>query len=294
LPSEDELIESVLRIKVASSATLTAAQVHAALTDEGLANVSLAQVKKAASKAAKRMTGTAMPAAELAAPKPDAPSKQEQKKAAAIEEGLKSAQSLMMSALKALHAERWMVALHGRPEDTKDFIDRAGAFALSGLLDKGEAVSKERVEADAATLHYMLLPGSPFAMSDEEQAAARAQLEKLEGIKRVVVRSSPGGAPFVSQPTFQGARQGFVFTTGDLGLGYYHEAYFAAAAACYFPVVPSAALAEEEEEEVAPVDPALRDIMAQVNHGSTNSLDRAMAKANALATAPSGGIDDID
>lgn len=290
--SEEELIESVIRIRLASTVALTAAQVHTALVAEGV-ETSLAQVKKAASKAAKR-TPTTAAAAESAVPaRPDAPSKQEIKKAAAIEEGLKSAQVAMMAALKSLHAERWMVALHGRSEDTKDFIDRAGAFALSGLLDKGEAISKERVEADVATLHYMLLPGSPFTMSDEEQAAARAQLEKLEGIKKVVVRSSPGGAPFVSQPTFQGARQGFVFKTGELGLGYYHEAYFAAAAACYLPAVPATAPVEEEEE-VAPVDPALRDIMVQVNHSSTKSLDRALAKANALATTSAGGIDDID
>jgi len=297
MPSEEEeLIESVLRIKLASSTTLTAAQVHAALTAEG-SGATFAQVKKAASKAAKRAptAGADVQAAALAdPPKPDAPrSKQELKKSAALEEGLKSAQVAMMGALKALHAERWMVALHGRPQDTKDFVDRAAALALSGLLEKGEAISRERVEADMASLHYMLMPGSPFVLSDEERAAAHAQLEKLEGIKKVVVRSSPGGAPFVSQPVFQGARQGFVFKTGDLGLGYYHEAYFAAAAACYLPAVLEPTPAEEEDE-VAPVDPALRDIMVQVNHTSTKSLDRALAKANALAAAPAGGIDDID
>jgi len=142
-------------------------------------------------------------------PKSDAPrSKQELKKSAALEEGLKSAQVAMMGALKALHAERWMVALHGRPQDTKDFVDRAAALALSGLLEKGEAISRERVEADMASLHYMLMPGSPFVLSDEERAAAHAQLEKLEGIKKVVVRSSPGGAPFVSQPVFKALVRG--------------------------------------------------------------------------------------
>jgi hypothetical protein len=57
-----------------------------------------------------------------------------------------------------------MVALHGESRDTKAFIDRAAAFAIAGALTDEDGLSKERVEADVATLQYILLPGSPFEL----------------------------------------------------------------------------------------------------------------------------------
>jgi len=51
--SEEDLIDSVARIKLASADALTAKQVHEALTSEGVV-VDFSAVKKAASKAAKR------------------------------------------------------------------------------------------------------------------------------------------------------------------------------------------------------------------------------------------------
>ena len=86
--------------------------------------------------------------------------------------------------------------------------------------------------------------------------------------------ASPGGAPFVAQQTWQGARPGFVFKGGDLGLGYYHDAWFAAAAACYPTAsgAPSGTAATTAEEEVVPVDPALREVLFGVMSNAPDQL----------------------
>jgi len=302
---EDELIEAVLRIKRASEEPLTAAQVHAALAAENV-TCELKEVKKAASKAAKRAPPTTTAATESEPPKPQAPSKQSLKKEAAMATALKSAEMAMQWAQKAYHEESWMVALHGNTEETKAFIDRAAACAISGLLFDGEIVCKERVEADIATLHYMLLPGSPFNLPEESRNAATTQLALLEKTKEVGKVASPNGAPFVAQPTFQSNRQGFAFKTGDNGLGYYHEAWFAAASKCYASASASATGAEAEEEEPPPTDPALREILVQMREdagskksaASTHSgfsVDRAIAKATSLSLAAADGtLEDID
>jgi len=290
--SEDELIDNVLRIK-GTAPGLTAKQVHEALTAEGV-SVEFSAVKKAASKAAKRLPAQLPDAPPAPEPVPTAPSKQEQKRANAQAEALKAGEHAMFTALKGLHEERWMVALHGDSKDRKSFIDRAAACAISGALANGDLVSKERVEADVATLQYILLPGSPFELPEEERTQAQAQLEKLErshtmGVGRLA-------KPFVAVDHFQGARQGFVFKTGDLGIGYYHEAWFAAATACYV-AAPSATAPAEVEEAPVTVEPALRDILDDIQREDTSSLDRAMAKAAALAATSSAGssaMDDMD
>ena len=190
-----------------------------------------------------------------------------------------------------------MVALHGDAGDTKSFINRAVALAISGALEAEEGgVTKQRVEADVATLHYVLLQGSPFELSDESRMEAEARREKLDDF--VSKAGKPKPAPFVSQPTFQGAYPGFVFKTGNLGLGYYHEAWNRAAEACYVRA-PSAVA--EEAEEAAPIDPKLREVLDERHQrggDSTASLDRAMAKASMLAAVASGGggdaMDEMD
>ena len=301
---EEDLIERVLAIKSSSVDPLTAAQVHAKLTTDGV-QVELSQVKKAASKAAKRVP-TTLPAAPVAVPAPAAGiSKQEAKRAAVATDALKAAELAVMTALKSLHHERWMVALHGTAEDTKAFLDRAAKQAICGSLDDGEPISKERVEADVVTLQYVLLAGSPFKLPDGDRSAAKAQLEKLESF-----RSMPTGRlerPFVSQPTFQGFRQNFVFKTGALGLGYYHEGWFAAASTCYVaPSVPAAPAEPQEDMSSDSIDPAMRDILnerhlrggVQSKQTMTSSLDKAMAKASMLAAAGSAGtgsaMDEMD
>jgi len=298
--SEEDLIASVLRVKSASSEQLTAKQVHEALTAEGI-TADFAAVKKAASKAAKRAPAeTALPAAPVPAPTPPAPSKQDQKRATAQAEALKAGELAMFTALKELHQERWMVALHGESRDTKAFIDRAAAFAIAGALTDEDGLSKERVEADVATLQYILLPGSPFELPEEECSQAREQLEKLERFYKMSVGRL--NKPFVAIDHFQGARPGFVFKTGDLGMGYYHEAWFAAAVACY-KYQPSAAATAQPMDEVPatapakPVDPQLREILEGIQRDDASSLDRAMAKATALAAKAAGGssaMDDMD
>lgn len=300
MSTEEELIQNVIRIKSASVEALTVAQVHAALVAEGV-QVELASVKKAASKAAKRMPSAASAACHSGLYPPAAipmASKKELKKEAAIADALKAAELAMMTAQKALHQESWMVALHGTQEETKAFIDRAAKLAISGGLSAGESVGKERVTADVATLQYLLTPGAPFELGEEEQAAAQAQLEKLERTKSVGSVASPNGAPFVAQPTFQGFRKGFVFKTGGLGTGYYHELWFAAALACY-PV--EEVEADDHEWYVAPKaeapkDPELREILNTIDHKASSSLDRAMAKVSVLAAknADANELDDID
>eukprot|EP00322_Chrysochromulina_rotalis_P002407 CAMPEP_0115852980 /NCGR_PEP_ID=MMETSP0287-20121206/13272_1 /TAXON_ID=412157 /ORGANISM="Chrysochromulina rotalis, Strain UIO044" /LENGTH=295 /DNA_ID=CAMNT_0003307051 /DNA_START=12 /DNA_END=899 /DNA_ORIENTATION=+ len=292
--SEDALIESVIRIKAASSMPLTAKEVFDTLVAEG-AQVELSQVKKAASKAAKRTT--TLPEARVLVPTASAgPSKAEAKKAQAQADALKAGEVAMFSALRELHQERWMVALHGESKDTKSFIDHAVASAISGALTEDEGVSKERVEADVATLQYVLLPGSPFELPDTERDMARTQLEKLStshsmGVGRL-------SKPYVAVDHFQGFRQGFVYKTGHLGLGYYHEAWFTVASSCFFAVSAAAVDEEPVEEPAAPVEPALRDILDEINRNDTSSLDRAMAKAAVLAasSAQAGGsaMDDMD
>ena len=292
--SEEDLIDSVARIKLASADALTAKQVHEALTSEGVV-VDFSAVKKAASKAAKRTPAALPPAPVQALPEAPAQSKSELKKANAKVEALKAAEVAMFTALKALHEERWMVALHGEQRDTKAFIDSAAAGAISGALAAGEPVGKERVDADVATLQYILLAGSPFELAEEERKMAEAQLEKLGRCTQVGVGRL--AKPFVAVDHFQGFRQGFVFMASGLGLGYYHEAWFAAAKQCYVAAPAAAAPAEAEEEPAAPVDPALREILDQIDRGtagSTASLDRAMAKAAALTASSGSAMDDMD
>ena len=296
---EEQLIEHVVRLKTATP-ELTAGQVHAALLAEGV-DVELAAVKKAASKATKRMLA-APPAAPVPVPAPPnaaAPSKQESKRATAAAEALKAAEVAMMTAQKALHQERYMVAMHGAEADTKGFVDKVVALAISAVLEPDEpAATKERVEADVATLQYVLLGGSPFELPDDQRVAARAQLEKLEAF--VSHAGKPKPAPFVSQPTFQGARTGFVFKTGPLGLGYYHEAWCAGAMACYVPAEAAPPPPAAEEAPAVPLDPALREVLDErhakrAGVSDMASLDRAMAKASMLADAGgASAMDDMD
>ena len=81
-------------------------------------------------------------------------------------------------------------------------------------------------------------------------------------------------------------------------MGYYHEAWFAAAVACYKYQPSAAATAKPMDEAPAkPVDPQLREILEGIKRDDASSLDRAMAKATALAAKASGGssaMDDMD
>jgi len=284
--NEEALIESCIRIRLASTEALTPAQVHAALISEGVA-VEAGAVKKACSKATKRMA-SANPAAATSAPasaaESEASSKQKLKAAKAATEALKAAESAMMSSQKVLR-DKWMFDGQGGapPSDTKAFIQLATARAVSGTLDVDESVSKERVDADVATLQWVLHPGSPFELPEEQRAAARVQLDKLESIRRVT-------SPFTPAETSSGARSGCVFKKGEQGLGYYHEAWFAAATACYVARVSPEAAADE------PVDLSDPVLGKRVELNDNASLDRVMARAGMLAAGSTAGdeMDEMD
>eukprot|EP00325_Prymnesiales_sp_UTEX-LB-985_P020924 CAMPEP_0174716464 /NCGR_PEP_ID=MMETSP1094-20130205/24268_1 /TAXON_ID=156173 /ORGANISM="Chrysochromulina brevifilum, Strain UTEX LB 985" /LENGTH=308 /DNA_ID=CAMNT_0015916229 /DNA_START=27 /DNA_END=953 /DNA_ORIENTATION=- len=308
MSTEETLVEHVMRIKQASAEPLTTSQIQAALAEEGM-TFETSQVKKAASKATKRIAhGSASPAApavpeDATVVDAAAKSKNAAKRAAAAAEALKAAEAKMMSTQKALR-DRWMhdgmgnAPGGGKPTDTKSFIEHAAAHAISGTLTEDEAVSRERVEADVAMLHWILHPNSTFAEmfpSEDDRKAARAQLDKLEELRsgtlgRIVT-------PFLPATSFGGARSGCVFKSGPQGLGYYHEAWFHGFSACYVAHVAASKPYEPSVIDLsdAGCDKNLAKVLDEVNMNDSASLDRVMAKANALAAASSGSaMDDMD
>jgi hypothetical protein len=177
---EEALISRVLSLRAASTEPLTAAQLHAALTDEGL-ELEFSAVKKAASKAAKRapetMAASASPAPETG---PPTTSKKAEKAAKATAEALKAAETLMLNTQKRLQNRHLLNAAGGTLPTDKAFIERAALRAITGSLDAGETVSRERVEADMAMLEWLLHPGNPSDIAQEQKLAAVAQLEMLK------------------------------------------------------------------------------------------------------------------
>jgi hypothetical protein len=186
---EEALIAAVLRIRAVSAEPLSVAQVHAALVAEG-ADVEMGPVKKAASKATKRAAvagagagagaggAGAPPAVQPEALSTQKPSNKELKAARAAAESLKVAESCMMKAQKRLQ-NRHLLNASGGEELDQAAVARAVSRAISGALDAGETVSRERFEADVATLQYILHAGAPVALADEQRKAATTQLEML-------------------------------------------------------------------------------------------------------------------
>ena len=283
---EEALIAHVIRVKCASGESLTAAQVHAALTVEGL-EVAAKDVKKACSKAAKRLDPSMQDAAVVEAAA--APSKQQLKAAKVAADSLKAAEAAMMNSQKALR-DRWMFDGVGGapPSDSKGFIELATARAISGTLAPEEVLSKERVEADVCTLAWILTPGSPFKLPNEQCEGARAQLERLESLRGLASRA------FSAAASFAGARAGFVYKLDERGLGYYHEGWFADVKRCYQPAaVALASQLTETDTAVEISDPVLGSAVALNDNAS---LDRLMAKAGILdvAAAAGGAMDEMD
>jgi len=178
---EEALIAAVIRIR-AGSEPLTNSQVHAALTADGF-EVDLSAVKKAASKAAKRTGSTVALPAPAPAAEPSKPSNKELKAAKSAAESLKAAESAMARAVRRLQNRHLLSSASasgqgGEPLD-EAAIDAAVARAISGALDEGQSVSRERFEADVATLQWVLHPGCPRATPMEQAVAAAAQLKML-------------------------------------------------------------------------------------------------------------------
>jgi len=185
---EEALIMAVIRLRTESAEPLNAAALTALLTAEGV-EAEASAVKKAASKATKRMaqSAAAAPAPITPAAEPAAPSNKELKAAMAAVESLRAAEAVMMKAQKRLanrHLLRSSAATEGDLD--KAAIERAVVQAISGALPAGETtVSRERFEADLATLQWILHPGVArserfeVALTGEQRAAATAQLAML-------------------------------------------------------------------------------------------------------------------
>ena len=179
---EEALIEAVLRLRAASAEPLSVAQLHAALVAEG-ADAEMGPVKKAASKAAKRAAaaGTAPEVPAAAAEASANPSNKELKAAKAAADSLKAAEGCMMKAQKRLQNRHMLSrsALESGEDLDKAAIERAVKRAISGALDPGETVSRERFEADLATLQWILHAGAPVDLDEAARKAATTQLEML-------------------------------------------------------------------------------------------------------------------
>ena len=256
---EEQLIAAVSRVKLASEATLTAAEVHKVLASEGL-DVSLSQVKKAASKAAKNKLDVpvAAPAATAAPPAPNS-AKQAEKKAKAAREALKATEAAMMEQQKALR-NRWLAEGHGSvpPYEGAAFVQYVTSRALAGALSDGEELTRERVEADVATLEWMLLAHAEgqLPLPDDASEGAASQLERLRSVR--------GG----------GNRQ-------------------LEAAKAFYVVSPASLRAGADAESEQPVQP----LGSKAAHDrDTGSLDRAMAKAGMLnaGIGGQGAMDEMD
>jgi len=87
----------------------------------------------------------------------------------------------MMKAQKRLQNRHMLSrsALESGEDLDKAAIERAVKRAISGALDPGETVSRERFEADLATLQWILHAGAPVDLDEAARKAATTQLEML-------------------------------------------------------------------------------------------------------------------
>ena len=186
---EEALISAVIRLRQQSTEPLNAAALTALLTAEGV-DVEPSAVKKAASKATKRMAATA-PAPVAPAAKPAAPSNREKKAAAAAVESFRRAEADMVKAQKRLASHDLLRTSAAAEVDLdKAAIERGVVLAISGVLPEGSAsVSRERFEADLATLEWILHPGVAqserfqVALTDEQRVQATTQLAMLKSMR---------------------------------------------------------------------------------------------------------------
>ena len=86
----------------------------------------------------------------------------------------------MLNTQKRLQNRHMLNAAGGELPTDKAFIQRAAMRAITGSLDSGETVCKERVEADLAMLEWILHPGNPSDIAREQKTAAAAQLTMLK------------------------------------------------------------------------------------------------------------------
>jgi len=300
MPTEEQLIDAVVRIRSTTSAS-TAGEVHAALIlEKGMADVTISQVKKASSKAMKKQPAdvsdpavakTAVSAADPAAAEPKASKKQEKAAKAAIAT-MKAAEADMMEKCRALRiqlgedpyaaaiATEQVQGRNGVSTDSlyktaeqnrgEDFIQGVVGRALESRLSEEEILTKSalaaRVEADLAVLLWALMAekAGTLTLPDEARGTAQRQIERLKGVR--------------------GAQ-----TLADVGLTR-GASTLAQAEGCF--------LLPEPKEEV-PVGPASGIEYSRKSGGETGaetgqSIDRMMAKRGMLAQGAGLYDDDVD
>ena len=185
MSSEEQLIEAVMALRLEDGgAALTVAQLHSALEKSGV-SASVSEVKKAASKASKRAPKQEE-ASAVQETAPVAVSKSQAKAAKVFEQKMKAAEAAMMEEQKRLR-DRWIHDGTGKapPHEGKAFIQFVTGRALAGALEPEEELCKERIEADVATLEWMILAdqAGELQLPVEGREGAHSQLERLKTVR---------------------------------------------------------------------------------------------------------------
>ena len=109
---------------------------------------------------------------------------------------------------RELH-DRWIQKMSSEDEEkSKQFAQEIRERAAKALLQakKEESEKKERVEV--------------------EKKEVKTKDIKAEKIKTEIIKTEKGNQDFIASESFRGARKGYVFMTGDQGLGYYRDQGF--------------------------------------------------------------------
>lgn len=191
---DEALIAAVLALRRDSKAE-TAVQAFAALQVGGEnAELTLSQVKRACSKATKRHPKTAE-ASENAAPETNSGSAKQAKQQKQTVSAMKAAETAMMRAQRLLRlkkaeddvfAEETRFSAIMGSDRGEAFIQQSSGRALSAQLEDGDATCLEqRVEADLATLEWMLLAeaAGTLVLPDDARTSARGQAARLKAVR---------------------------------------------------------------------------------------------------------------
>lgn len=197
--SEEELIDAVLRIRLADPAIDTAAKVLEALVAEGHSELSVSQVKKASSKAMKKKAASDEPAKVQKENTPqkeeqvEAPvrSKKEEKAAKAATSAMKGAESHMMDMCRKLRiaeGEEESDAIVASAERGEFFIQSVTQRALEAKLILNPATKasiKERVDADLSVLEWAIMAekAGTLKLPAEARETALLQIERLKEVR---------------------------------------------------------------------------------------------------------------
>ena len=270
---EEALIEAVLALRRDGKAD-SAAQALAALQADGKhADLTLSQVKKACSKATKRQPKSVeAPPSENTAPDTNtAGGAKQAKQAKAAVSAMKAAETAMMRAQRLLRLkkaeddvfaeEARFSAIVGESDRGEAFIQQCSGRALAASLEDGDAECLEqRVEADLATLEWMLLAetAGTLVLPDDARGSTRAQVARLKAVRGAKDRAATLAC----------------FVNGD------------EVTAKEAPPVPDGPVTGDYLQSVAVDDRA----------SSAASLDRAIAAAGGLSIGATGEdpMDDVD